>query len=277
MDYLESVDLERAEFGELYDELPLWSAPFGLQLLDAVPMRKDFVYLDVGAGTGFLTVELAQRCGPEATVIAVDPWPAATRRLRKKIEYLKLQNVQLLEQDLCSVDLQGESVDVIVSNLGIHNFEDVGAVLRRLWLLAKPGADLFLTTNLEGHMAEFYAVFRETLIELGQEDRLELLDAHTRSRGTVDSICSTLVAAGFHAQDVETNMTQMRFADGSAFLRHFFIRLGFLPAWIAVVDSDQIPASFDCLEQRLNAHAQVHGELSLSIPMACIRARKTVG
>jgi len=27
----------------------------------------------VGAGTGWLSLELAERCGPETTVIAVDP------------------------------------------------------------------------------------------------------------------------------------------------------------------------------------------------------------
>lgn len=70
MKYLEEIDNSALDFGDLYDELPLWSAPFGLLLLDRVPMKSGLTILDVGAGAGFLAVELAQRCGPDARVIA---------------------------------------------------------------------------------------------------------------------------------------------------------------------------------------------------------------
>ena len=39
MNYLDEIDHTQPGFGELYDELPLWSAPFGLLLLDQVPMK----------------------------------------------------------------------------------------------------------------------------------------------------------------------------------------------------------------------------------------------
>ena len=87
------------EFGDLYDELPLWSAPFGLMLLDRVPVKSGLTILDVGAGTGFLTIELAERCSywpDNAHHIAVDPWKAAMDRLRRKIEQRHLDNIRLL-------------------------------------------------------------------------------------------------------------------------------------------------------------------------------------
>jgi hypothetical protein len=46
------IDLGTPEFGDLYDELPLWSAPFGLLLLDRVPLVAGSTIVDVGAGTG---------------------------------------------------------------------------------------------------------------------------------------------------------------------------------------------------------------------------------
>src|SRR5438874_719335 len=110
MNYLEEIDYTRIEFGEWYDELPLWSAPFGLLLLDRVPIKSGLTILDVGAGTGFLTLELAQRCGPTSKVIAVDPWKAGMSRLRKKLEHLSLTNVVLLEQDAGAMDVPDSSV-----------------------------------------------------------------------------------------------------------------------------------------------------------------------
>jgi arsenite methyltransferase len=273
--YLEEIDLTDPEFGDLYDELPLWSAPFGLLLLDRVPLSSGLTILDVGAGTGFLAIELAERCGPGTQVIAVDPWKAAMDRLRRKIEQRQLRNIQVLEQDASAIELPEESVDVIVSNLGINNFEDPGAVLRTCHRVARRGATLLLTTNLVGHMAEFYEAYRQVLIDLGHEDRLAALDAHINHRGTVESVTCLLQGFGFEVVDVITNSFRMRFADGSALLRHHFIRLGFVQGWKSVAPADSLQKTFDRLERKLNAIAGERGELALTIPMACFTARKT--
>ena len=274
MDYLEEIDFRRSDFGELHDELPLWSAPFGLRMLEHVPIRGGQTVLDVGAGTGFLTLELAQRCGPRSKIIAVDPWTAGMARLRRKLENLDLDNVTLLEQDASTLDLPNESVDVIVSNLGINNFDDVEAVLRTLLRVAKPGSRLILTTNLQGHMAEFYEVLRSTLIELGQQDRLPVLDRHVEHRGTVDSIATMLRNAGFAIVETETDSFRMRFADGTSLLRHYLIRLGFIQEWKSIPNPEMINATFDRLEDSLNALATRQGEVTLTVPIACIQATK---
>ena len=91
MHYLEEIDFKTPEFGDLYDELPLWSAHFGLMLLENVSLGSGTTILDVGAGTGFMSIELAQRCGSKAQVIAVDPWEAAINRLNRKLNHLGIQ------------------------------------------------------------------------------------------------------------------------------------------------------------------------------------------
>ncbi len=272
--YLEEIDVTAPEFGDLHDELPLWSAPFGLLLLDRVPVRSGLTILDVGAGTGFLTIELAERCGPGTQVIAVDPWKTAMDRLRRKIEQRGLRNIRLLEQDASAIELPAASVDVIVSNLGINNFEDPRAVLRVCSRIAKPGAILLLTTNLVGHMAEFYEAYREVLIDLGRGDRLAALEAHVNHRGTAESVAGLLRDSGFEVTDITTDSFRMRFADGSALLRHHFVRLGFVQGWKSVAATDSLQETFDRLEQKLNALAGERGELALTIPMACFTARK---
>jgi len=274
--YLDTVDNTTPDFGDLYDELPLWSAPFGLLLLDHVPVKSGVTILDVGAGTGFLTVELAQRCG-EAKVIAVDPWKPGVTRLRRKLEHLGLRNVLLMEQDAATVDLPDASVDLVVSNLGINNFENAPAVLRTCFRVARPDARLLLTTNLVGHMSELYEVYRATLTELGQLDRLPALEAHIGHRATVDSVSRLLHEAGFDVLETVTDSFRLRFADGSSLFRHHFIRLGFIPAWKSVVAPDSLGRTFAALERNLNAVARERGELALTIPMALIEACKPIG
>jgi arsenite methyltransferase len=226
MDYLEEIDYMHAEFADIYDELPLWSAPFGLFLLERVPIKRGITILDVGAGTGFLSIELAQRCGSEAQVIAVDPWDSAIKRLQRKLDYLHISNVRLIMGDVEDVDILDQSIDVIVSNLGINNFKNPEKSLRNCFRVAKPNGRLVLTTNLMGHMHEFYDVFRETLINMKLKDRLAAFDKHVNHRGTIKSVSEMLVRAGFEIKNVSTGSFTMRFADGTSFLRHYFIRLG---------------------------------------------------
>jgi precorrin-6B methylase 2 len=274
MSLLDPIDVRDPAMADLYDELPLWSAPFGLRLLDLVPMKPGLTILDVGAGTGFLSVELAQRCGPASTVIAVDPWSEALRRLRRKVAYLGLRNLVVREEDAAALDLPDASVDLIVSNLGINNFANAEAVLGTCARVARPGAPLLLTTNLVGHMAELYEVYRATLLELGRSDRLAALDAHIEHRGTTDSVGRLLRGAGFEVRNVVAEVFRMRFADGSSLLRHYFIRLGFVQGWKAVAPPDAIDKTFDALERNLNAVARERGDLTLTIPMACVEAEK---
>lgn len=242
------------EVADQYDELPLWSAPFGQLILDRVPLRRGQTILDIGAGTGFLTVELAQRSA--ARVIAVDPWADAMDVLRRKVEYLGLTDVELVVSDAASLDLADESVDVVVSNLGINNFANASVVLAECHRVLRPGGRLLISTNLVGHMQEFYDVLREYVDQ-------QALDEHLAHRATVDGTLDLLAAAGFEATVDQTTFT-WRFADGTALLNHYFIRLGFLDGWL------EVAGDLTAVEQDLNRR----GELKLTIPAACFDAVK---
>ena len=274
MDHLEPIDFHAPGFGGFYDELPLWSAPFGLFLLERAPLDPGMRVLDVGAGTGFLSIELAERCGAQARVFAVDPWPEGVARLREKLAFRGLENVEVLEQDAAALDLPAGSIDLIVSNLGINNFEAPAAVLAACRRVARTGAPLLLTTNPVGHMAELYDVLRGVLEELALTASLPALEEHVAHRGTAASVSALLEAAGFAVERVGEREHRMRFANGGALLRHHLIRLGFLPDWKALVPGDRAVDVFALLERRLDELARERGEVSLRIPILCVEARR---
>ncbi len=242
------------EVADQYDELPLWSAPFGQLILDRVPLRRGQTILDIGAGTGFLTVELAQRSA--ARVIAVDPWADAMDVLRRKVDYLGLPDVTLIVSDAASLDLPDESVDVVVSNLGINNFANASVVLAECHRVLRPGGRLLISTNLVGHMQEFYDVLRDHVDQ-------QALDEHLAHRATIPGTLDLLTTAGFESTVTQSTFT-WRFADGTALLNHYFIRLGFLDGWLALTED------LTAVEQALNRR----GELNLTIPAACFDAVK---
>jgi hypothetical protein len=63
-----TVDPDDPEFVSIIDELPLWSAPFGLKLLDIINLKHSMKVLDIGCGLGFPLIEIAQRLGETSEI-----------------------------------------------------------------------------------------------------------------------------------------------------------------------------------------------------------------
>jgi len=274
-DFLDfKIDLNSAETVSAYDELPLWSAIFGLMLLKHVPLRRNVRVLDVGCGTGFPLLELAQRLGPTCAVVGLDPWEAALDRARFKARIRGVLNVEIRQGDAGAMVFGDEQFDLVVSNLGLNNFGDPDAAVAECRRVMKPAARLALTTNLQGHMGEFYEVFESTLRGLGRVVALDALKKHVNHRATVEGVGALLERNGLRVTRVLEEATSMRFADGAALFRHYFIQLGFLEGWKGVVDPREAEEVFSRLEKELDGLAESRGELPLTIQMAYVESAR---
>lgn len=268
------LDWNDPELVSVHDELSLWSAPFGLMLLDRVPLKPNIYALDVGFGTGFPLLELAQRLGASSTVYGIDPWTTPIQRVKQKINTLNIKNVKLVEGDAASMTFEDNFFDLIVSNLGINNFENIEAIFNECFRVAKPGGRIALTTNPKGHMEEFYQVLEVTMRELDLHPLLEKLETHINHRHSMEKVCRLLGKAGFKIVTTQQTSFSMRFLNGSAFLNHAFIRYGFLDAWKAIFPQQELNRVFTRLEKNLNAEAEKKKEFKLTIPMAYIEGEK---
>jgi ubiquinone/menaquinone biosynthesis C-methylase UbiE len=242
-----------------YDELSFWSSRFGALLFENLELRPSTVGLDVACGTGFPLLELAHAHGPSSHFTGIDIWPAALARARRKISVFGLTNVAVEEGDAASMPFADDSFDLITSNLGINNFDDPAAVLAECHRVGRPSARIALTTNLTGHMAAFYDVFREVLRDFGRSDLLPALDAQEAHRGTRDSIEQSLINAGFTAARMVEDAFFLSFADGTAMLRHPLVGF-FLEGWSGVTDDAEVWRE---IESRLNAASP----LRMRVPM----------
>ena len=158
-------------------------------------------------------------------------------RARFKRQVVGVVNATLIRGDGAAMPFPDARFDLITSNLGINNFPDPDAVLRECRRVLKRGGVLALTSNVEGFMAELYDLFARILAERGETEAETALHWHVAHRGTVTSIAERLRRAGLRVTRTEQREVPMRFADGSALLRHYFIRLGFLEGWRGLVIS----------------------------------------
>lgn len=274
MSYLNYKFEDSPSFIQTFDEAPLWSAAFGLLLLKHIELKPEMTIVDIGSGTGFPLLELAGRVGPRARLYGIDPWQNAVMRARQKIKDYGYTNVELIESSAEVIPLENNSTDLVVSNLGINNFDRPEIVFGECHRILKPGGKLALTTNINGHWQLFYDIFENTLRELNKTEFIPKLIAQQERRGTVESVSSLFSNAGFTITKTAEEKLDMKFADGTAFLNHHFVKVGWLGSFFSIVPDEERKTAFTALENNLNRYAQQNNGLNLEVPMVLLEGRK---
>ena len=275
LEYLnKTFDWRLPEIAEYCDEISLWSAPFGLMLLERIRLKPRMNVLDVGFGTGFPLIEIAQRLGSSSTVYGIDMWEAASDRASRKLDAYKVSNVKIVEGDASQLPFENNFFDMVTANLVINNLEEPDKVLSEIYRTLKPGGSFYATSNITGHMKEFYDVFEKTLTELKMEHCLPALNKNIEHRLSVGIISGKLKSAGFKCIKTLEDSFFMRFLNGRALLNHSFIIMGFMDGWKAVIPNEEKIKFFAKLEENLNSYAEEKGELKLTIPMVYIEGEK---
>lgn len=263
------------ELASIQDELPFWSAPFGMKLLNAVKMKKNINVLDIGSGFGFPLIELAQRLGSTCRVYGIDPWKPALERCRLKIEKLGLQNVNLIEG--CAEELPFEKgfFDLMVSNNGINNVKDIGAVLKECRRTSKPGAQLLFSQNLEKTFAEFYEPLQQSLVECGLPDSVSKVKEHIHhKRKPVEEVIGLVHQAGFTVTSLTQYEFDYRFNDAKAFFNYAMVKYWFLPAWKELMPADKLDEVFGKTEKKMNENWAEGSGLRFTVPYALFDCEK---
>lgn len=136
-------------------------------LLVVAAPRPDDVCVDLGAGTGFVTLALAPKV---SSVLAVDIATAMTDTLSRNAAEAGLGNVRTQAADLATLRLPPASADLIVSNYALHHLPDSGkrALVRDAAGWLRPGGRLVIADMMFGRgvSARDRAVLRQKVLAL---------------------------------------------------------------------------------------------------------------
>lgn len=265
---------DSAEFVDTFDELPLWSSTFGLLLLKYLDLKPNQTVLDLGSGTGFPIIELSERLGTTCKCYGLDIWKNANDRAKKKIKSYGIANVEFIEGSADKLPFPNESIDLVVSNLGINNFDNPEIVFSECFRILKHHGKIALTTNMNGHWKEFYNIFEETFRQLKKNELIAKLTDQQEHRGDKVTISKLFTENGFKITRHFEEKFEMRFLNGSAFLNHHFIKIGWLSSWQSLIKEDEWSTVFKKLEENLNELADKERGLTLSVPMLFIEGQK---
>ncbi len=260
---------------DLKDELPFWSAPFGMNLLDAVRASGVRQALDIGCGAGFPMLELAMRLGNESGVYGIDTQYSAVFHAAGKIKYYNIQNAFVTVGSAVFLPFRKSSFDLVTSNNGINNVGDPEKAIVEIGRVSRPGAQLLFTFNTNRTFLLFYETFRETLYELDLPQYNKEIDRQIlEKRKPVIFMERILKSSGFQIAALKEDSFTYRFSSGTSFLNHFFIKSAFLESWHQIISPLHREMVFASIERKLNRLANQDGVLRMEVPFVlfdCVR------
>jgi ubiquinone/menaquinone biosynthesis C-methylase UbiE len=151
--------------------------------LDLAEVRTGSRVLDVAAGTGDQTLITAQRVGPTGYVLAADVSASMLKLAAEAAREAGLTNVETRVMDAENIDLDADSFDAVICQLGLFLFSNPANVLRGMRRVVRPGgkvaALVFSTVEKNPYqgipmgVARRFGIAPLPLFSLGETDFLE--------------------------------------------------------------------------------------------------------
>lgn len=110
--------------------------------LSLAPLDKGMTVLDLGCGSGVDTMIAARAVGRDGKVIGVDMTEAMVERARQACEESGLANIEIKQGVANRLDVDDETVDVVISNGVVNLCPDKGQVLSELHRVLRQGGHL---------------------------------------------------------------------------------------------------------------------------------------
>jgi len=109
-------------------------------LIGQMPIQNDHALLDIGAGSGFFTIPMAE--STTGSVYALDADNRMLRVIKEKAKEKGLNNIELIQDYLEEFSLQNDSIDFVMASLILHEVSSLSKALLKIYEVLKPGGHL---------------------------------------------------------------------------------------------------------------------------------------
>lgn len=109
-------------------------------LMSQMPIQNHHTLLDVGAGSGFFTLPMAEKTINK--VYAMDPDKRMLSVIEAKAKEKGLHNVELLQETIEQLSLQNDSIDFVMASLILHEVKSLSLALTKIFDVLAVGGHL---------------------------------------------------------------------------------------------------------------------------------------
>lgn len=138
--------------------------------LNSIGLRPGMIVADIGAGTGYMSLRMAKRVGPNGKVFANDIQPEMLRRLRQNADNAKLKNIETVLGTDVDPKLPAGQLDLVLLVDVYHEFSQPQIMLRKIRETLKPSGRLVLLEyRKEDPSIPIITVHKMTVAEVRKE------------------------------------------------------------------------------------------------------------
>ena len=258
-----------------YDDLPLWSAVPGLLLLENIKLMKNSKILDIGCGTGFPTIEIAQRMGDTSIVYGVDIWEKGIEKAKEKASNKNVINVKFIKTLAENTPFKDEYFDEIVSNNGFNGKNANMSNFKEIYRVLKGKGTFCFTAILPNSMKVFYKILYYSMKKNNVKNSKEIISKHIKQkRLSLYRYKQLLKNSGFKKIKISQKSFNIKFVQSEAFWKYFFFRLNFINGWINIIPKNIQEKIITEVNQRIDKKILKKGSFSLKISCVCIVTSK---
>lgn len=229
-------------------------------MLDMAGVAPGMRVLDVAAGAGDQTLDIARRVGAQGKVLATDLSPAILELAQENAARAGLRNVQTLAADGESLPLEQSSFDAAVIRLGLMFFPDPLQGLHELHRTLRPGGGICAMVFSRPEKNPCLGILMQTALQhAGLPTRDPFQPGGLMSLGRPGLTDELFRQTGF--RDVATTTMAAPFRLPS--VRHYlnFIRSSASPIQqiLSKLDTSAAQAAWDEMEERLSLFTTANG------------------
>lgn len=182
-------------------------------MLDLAEVRTGSRVLDVAAGTGDQTLMAAQRVGSTGYVLATDVSTSMLKLAADAAREAGLTNVETRVMDAENIDLDADSFDAVICQLGLFLFPDPPNVLRAMRRVVRPGGKIAALVFSTAEKNPYQG------IPLGVAQRFGSASLPLFSLGETDMLANTFRQSGLRDVTVRALSIRRHFSSTAEMIR----------------------------------------------------------